>query len=457
MRRQTFQILSATFTLAVLGCKKEPLPEPPPPVPTTTPTVTSQPATVTTTTIRQTPTERRYGQRCGGDLVPGLEPAQAVDYLELRLDYYPDPSKHEIVIAGSKGDACANAKDKSVCEKVLSGAKAKRGGQYLVFLRGDEIGVVNGTATAAFLAPIDTPEEAALTLVDTLAENTSAAAVLPSCAAKDFKQTNDGWETEHTIQRTCDEKNVTTYLVTKTGEVKTMGVKHTPPTPGCNPHPNRGRRPEGFVLGTRDDAATLAGHFAESAELEAASVDAFRRLEHELRAAGAPESLRRRARRAAEDEVRHAETMTVLATRFGGSPRPFVVAMAAPRTLGAMAIENAVEGCVFETWAALLATWQAEHAGNADVRSAMKTIARDETRHAALAWDVAAFLDARLSVTDRTRVRAAREEAFARLAVMIAAEPSAELRATLGQPTASEARALFEQLLEVVDDVAAAA
>jgi hypothetical protein len=452
MRRPTFHVLSTAFTLAALGCKKEPLPEPPPPVPSApTPTATSS---VTTTTLA--PGEKRYGQRCGGEVVANLKPAKAVDYLELRLDYYHE-QKHEIVVAGSRGEPCAQAKDKKTCESTLATAKAAKGGSYLVYVRGDEIGTVNGKATAAFLAPIDTPEEAALTLVDALAENASTAAILPSCSAADYKPTNDGWETTHTIHKMCDAQEITRYVVTKNGEVKQLETKETPPKPGCNQYPQRGRRPEGFTLAAHPNGATLGGHFAESAELEAASVDAFRRLEEELRVAGAPESLRRRARRSAHDEIRHTHVMTTLAARFGGSPRPFIVASRAPRSLVEMAIENAVEGCVFETWAALVATFQAEHAGDAEVRAAMKTIARDETRHAALAWDVAAFLDARVSAADRARVRSAREDAFARLASMIAEEPSAEMRVLVGQPTAGQARALFEQLLEVVDDVAAAA
>ena len=41
-----------------------------------------------------------------------------------------------------------------------------------------------------------------------------------------------------------------------------------------------------------------------------------------------------------------------------------------------------------ETWAALLAQHQAEHARDPLVRAAMKSIALDEARHAALAWTI---------------------------------------------------------------------
>jgi len=56
-----------------------------------------------------------------------------------------------------------------------------------------------------------------------------------------------------------------------------------------------------------------------------------------------------------------------------------------------VALENAVEGCVRETYGALIATRQAEAASDPVVRRAMRKIAADETAHAALSWDVASF------------------------------------------------------------------
>jgi rubrerythrin len=452
-RTTTFHLLSAGFALAALGCKKEPLPEPPPPVPLpSTPPAVSAPAPVT---IMAADAPLRYGQRCPGSIVSKLKPKEPVDYLELRIDYYYDRNR-QIFVAGPQGEACKNAKDATTCKSTLAEVKADKGGEYLVYTRGDEIKTVNGAATGPFLAPIESAEEAAATLVYTLLADTSTAAVLPSCDPKEYRETPDGWEMTHTSSSFCGEKTVSTYAISKAGAVKMTKSEHTPPKPDCHP-PQRGRRPEGLVRASRDDGATLGGHFAEAAEMEAASVPAFERLEAELRAMGAPETLRRRSRRAAEDETRHARSMTSLAERFGASPAAFVVESRARRSIVEMAIENAVEGCVFETWAALLATWQAAHARDAEIRAAMKAIARDETRHAALAWDVATFLETRLAPSDVVRVREARASAFAELARMIAAEPSDELRTIAGLPSASEARALFEQALEVVDDVAAAA
>src|SRR4029079_4274037 len=59
------------------------------------------------------------------------------------------------------------------------------------------------------------------------------------------------------------------------------------------------------------------------------------------------------------------------------------------RPLAEVAIENAVEGCVRETFGAMMATYQAAHAEDAEIARIMRRVARDETRHAALSWAVA--------------------------------------------------------------------
>jgi hypothetical protein len=59
------------------------------------------------------------------------------------------------------------------------------------------------------------------------------------------------------------------------------------------------------------------------------------------------------------------------------------------RSLDAVACENAVEGCVHETFGAAVAVMQSERAREPSCRDAMKRIAADEIRHAELAWAVA--------------------------------------------------------------------
>jgi hypothetical protein len=177
------------------------------------------------------------------------------------------------------------------------------------------------------------------------------------------------------------------------------------------------------------------------ARLEAASVHAFRRLRAELVEHGAPQPLVRAAERAARDELRHARMARALARRYGGTWCAPVVSDSPLRDVEAIATENAVEGCVRETFGALIATRQARAAKDPTVRAAMARIARDETRHAALAYAVDAWVRGKLNRAARTRVLAARRRATEAL-LAYDSEPAPDFRSALGLPTASETRAL---------------
>jgi hypothetical protein len=194
----------------------------------------------------------------------------------------------------------------------------------------------------------------------------------------------------------------------------------------------------------------LGAFFAEVAHLEAASVHAFRRLARELRAHGAPRALVRRAERAAKDEIRHARTTAALARRHGGRPAKPRVAARKVRSLARIARENAVEGCVRETFGALLATWQAEAARDPRIREAMRTIARDETSHAALAWDVARWIEPRLRPSTRARLAQARREALESLEADLATPLAPSIQEQAGVPSPLCARVLLDGVRDVL-------
>ncbi|HUQ08010.1 MAG TPA: ferritin-like domain-containing protein [Kofleriaceae bacterium] len=209
----------------------------------------------------------------------------------------------------------------------------------------------------------------------------------------------------------------------------------------CRP---RGRRPEGLASRVGDASDAHARWYAESMHMEAASVPAFERLAAELAALGAPARLVRASRAAARDEVRHAAIMARLGARVGARPTSVVVAPIPPRTLEQIAIENAVEGCVNEGFAALLCEYQAQTATNAALADAMTSIARDEQAHAHLAFAVAAWLDRQLCASQRAAVEAAVTAALAALPALAAreAERFASNAAPLGLPSPTAARAL---------------
>ncbi|MCX4246223.1 ferritin-like domain-containing protein [Paraliomyxa miuraensis] len=216
-----------------------------------------------------------------------------------------------------------------------------------------------------------------------------------------------------------------------------------------------GRRPAGLASsGTSEGAEPIGRWLAETAHLEAASVPAFDRLAARLSALGAPAALVAAARDAARDEVEHARVMTARARAHGAEPAAVRVdpmpepdlEHARERELEALAVDNAVEGCVRETWAALVAWVQAEHAEDLALREVFVGIARDETRHAELARSVSTWLEPRLSPRARARVRAARDRAVAELRRTAGRGLPEASRQHLGLPSRAMALALLDGL-----------
>ncbi len=199
-----------------------------------------------------------------------------------------------------------------------------------------------------------------------------------------------------------------------------------------------GRMPAGLVQMPRDRVASPGAWLARVAWLEAASVPAFVFLARELEGHLAPRELIAAARAAVGDEIRHAALVGGLARRFGGQPAPAQVEAQAARSLEALAIENAVEGCVRETWGAALALRQSLAARDPEVRVAFAAIARDELRHAALGWAIDRWARTRLDDAARARVTLARAAA----ARALLDEPPDPEMPLLGLPDSREYRAL---------------
>jgi hypothetical protein len=231
-------------------------------------------------------------------------------------------------------------------------------------------------------------------------------------------------------------------------------VKQTVVVKRGDPNCAIGRRPEGFTLRTRSGPASLARHFAEMAELEDASVLAFERLAHELRAYGAPLELIQRAESSARDEVRHARATAALARRYGAPARSYrrtahhrETARRLPvRSLREIALENAVEGCIRETFGALTATFQAARAKDPLVKKLMGTIADDETAHAALAWDIAVWIVTQLNTSERDELIHAQNETLASLRISLSEEPREDIAQAAGLPRAKEAGIMLEHM-----------
>lgn len=209
---------------------------------------------------------------------------------------------------------------------------------------------------------------------------------------------------------------------------------------GC---PVDGRRPAGLARARKPRAGIAGTHLARSAWYEAASVHAFVSLARNLARHDAPVALRDAAKRAAVDEVHHARLMGDLARARGATPPPVEIETQGPRSLESIAIENVTEGVVGETWAALIAFWQAAHATDPTVRATYAKIAEDELRHAELSIEVDAWAKTKLSAAARKRVEAARTKALAKLSRGVKTKIPAALVAELGMPDSAAMQKLF--------------
>ncbi|MFZ5477647.1 MAG: ferritin-like domain-containing protein [Myxococcota bacterium] len=152
----------------------------------------------------------------------------------------------------------------------------------------------------------------------------------------------------------------------------------------------RGRAPKVAGL-TAAERRVLAEAWSEDARTEHAAVAAFARFAMELMAHGAPADLVAEAHRAALDEVRHAKLAFAIASGYAGEELapgafPFGAAVPLAPDLPSLAAAVAREGCVGESVVALLAADALARATDPAVRATLAVIARDEARHAELAW-----------------------------------------------------------------------
>ena len=174
---------------------------------------------------------------------------------------------------------------------------------------------------------------------------------------------------------------------------------------------------------------------------------AFGRLAGELEALRAPANLIAAARLAVREEARHAQQMSACARRYGAEPGAPLVHPTPARSAFEIALDNALEGCVGETHAALIVSHQALAAEDEAVRFTMASIARDEASHAEFSWALARWLEPQLSAGERALIDAARRDALERLTALDdSAGLAAQERAAAGLPEPAVARTLAEQL-----------
>ncbi|NUO51408.1 MAG: ferritin-like domain-containing protein [Polyangiaceae bacterium] len=212
-------------------------------------------------------------------------------------------------------------------------------------------------------------------------------------------------------------------------------------------YPSRGRMFAGYV--DLPPEQTELEYYVRAHRQEAAAVVAFERLAAELDQHGAPDSLVAAARNAADEERRHAAMFRceaeALAAVLGMNidldadcPTELPV-----RSLLDVLVENASEGCVNETYAAVVATHQAAHAPTPRLRATLQSIAAEEQGHAALAHRIHQWGISTLSTNEAASIDRALEGARDNLRCRMAAT---EQGLALGEPEPELAVLAFEHV-----------
>ena len=391
-------------------------------------------------------------------VLAGAQQVVAGDYLAIRRAYLPNldgaPPPPPYMVAEA-GVACATASEPDACATALATIPADPGWGHdvvfwpethrartqLIWTRGDEVGAVtNDAELRAFLGTIDDPATA--WLVARFATGHSLV-----CEGPNARLVDGGVELITTSGWACGEGSSRSEHILVVAADGTATVRRSVVVEVGHGSCIIGRLTTDVDTPTPERHATLGGYFAEMAALEASAVTAFERLAQELEVLGAPADFVSRARQARDDERRHAAQVGELAQAYGAAPLEVATDVALPlRAALDVALENAREGCARETYGALVATYQAQRARDPRVAAVLTSIAKDETRHAALAWDLAAWLDGALSQAERAMVRTERAYAlqvFSGDATHVLTE---EARAAAGLPDQTMARALFGAL-----------
>jgi hypothetical protein len=382
------------------------------------------------------------------DYLAGLMPAEAFDYVDLRRRDGFDAAPFEVV--QSIGTPCLGANDPDSCLAQLAAVAPDAGfriGQCVqicdehafVLTRGDAVEVVSSVEEAlALLGPIDTPTEAVL--------RAGLAEYAVSCDDPErggVREAGDGYEVLATrLTADCDPIETTLYRlgVGQDANVTELESEVVESESGACV----GRRPSCLERNRARGRSALGAYFASVAHLEHAAAFAFGELARELVHHGAPRSLVARAERSRRDELHHTALMRRLARRLGGAPPRARAHSRPPRPLEEIALHNASEGCVRESFGALIGLWQARRAADSRVRQVMSRVARDELRHAAFSWELDRFARVRLGERVARRLDEARREALTHLAAEVERPVDPTLVRAAGLPARDAHRALFE-------------
>jgi len=343
------------------------------------------------------PTADWEGIACGAnsqmDLLTGLSPTQPVDGLLL----YGVGGQAGSYVREAGGPPCVTATNMSQCQQTVESLRNSLGSTALIVTKGDMVSVVSTKSEVkAFLGQLDNPQKVFVWMhVNGLALGCKFidSAVIAN-------EDGQSWSGVHSrITRDCSP--IITERVRVNINVEDWSITETAHAESSRQSACIGRKPPGAVTfhETAGDSVydSLGTSLARHAAYEAASVVAFLHLKEELEYFGAPQCLLDRIEKAVEDERRHARQVTMLAGRYGQAVQNFFVEPAPLRDLEAIAMDNMREGCVGESWGALVGLYQAENAMDSVIADTMRSVALDEVDHASLSWEIHDWLSEQLN------------------------------------------------------------
>lgn len=344
------------------------------------------------------------------------------------------------------GTRCATSADPTACEAAFETERQMSYQNTLLATDGDALTVARGEMQfASVLGTIDSPKKAAL-MAWQAGYNIWCSGDLTSSVTR----VDGGWLVAGYQQSGgCGSPWVTTRYTIRVLDAGTVSVDGSEVVREEEDFGCIGRRPSGMRAGAPSmSTGDVGAFFANVTRLEASAVVAFDLLFDELEGLGAPAALLDEVRVARADEVRHTDAMARIARRYGAEPGTVRVEPTGPRSAYAIALENAVEGCVRETFGALVGAHQAGTAADPVIAQAMRDVADDEMRHAELSWAIAGWLEPRLTGEERAAIARAKREALAMLREEAGTEHAAALVERAGLPTPAIA-------VEMVDSLAA--
>ncbi len=336
----------------------------------------------------------------------------AIESLDRRIERAEDEETRAVIQAERDRYAAelAEASGDQRCPDAVGDAIARLpSGNNVVLLQGDAVRVLSSMSD---LAPIESAEEAivglwlegrSVRLAESQARRVSGGFEVTASASE--SETLGGPDEDDECRVPVVRREYREVLFVSTdGAVRSVDRELRSQSVGsedvCHTY---GRRTDGAR--SRPAARTLAAFLQRAADEEAEAIVAFERLAAELRHHGASAGLVDAARAAADDERRHVAMVVALGASLGSPIHAEAPRRPLPtRDLEAVLLENAVEGCVHETYAAAVALHQARHAAHPAIRRHFRRVAADEVGHAALAHAVHDELSPRLSPAARARV-----------------------------------------------------